>query len=160
MAIGSITTDTSGHTRDIHIMQGVNPRLASSTITLSFGKVSNFCVGIQKLVQRYTITFLTILGSQTDYTEFGTNFLSSTLASNVNPSRLDVQHIFNFANALVLEIFREYQSGNTDLPLDEQIDTATLTDLSVTPGSISLRITITSLSGDVVDFIVPLPEIV
>lgn len=158
MPIGSTTTNSSGRTRDIHIMQGVKPNGTINPTTLKFGQVSNFCAGIQKLVQRYMIAFLTTLGSQVDYPNFGTAFMSSTLASNVNPSRLDTQHIFNFSNASVLNTFRAYQSLNPDLPADEQIDTAILSNLTVSASQISLQITITSLAGNVVTFIIPLPE--
>jgi len=66
MPISSTTTNYSGRKKDIHIFQGVDPSKVSD-INPSFGKISNYCAGVQKLVQRYAICLLTELGSQENY---------------------------------------------------------------------------------------------
>ncbi|MEG7795894.1 hypothetical protein, partial [Listeria monocytogenes] len=70
MAIKSITTNYTGRKIDLHIMQGVKAP-GSSDISLGFGKISNYCSGVQKLIQRYTIMLLTEIGSQENFPTFG-----------------------------------------------------------------------------------------
>lgn len=156
MPIGNITTDASGRTRDVSIFRGINPK-GSAVITPTFGLVSQFCVGIQKLVQRYGIALFTIIGSQRDYPAFGTNFLSTLQTSNNILNQVNVQHIFNFANFEVVQSFRAYQATQTDLPLDEQLSTATLINFSAVGDTVSFNVQLTTMAGDTVDLVLPLP---
>ena len=158
MPISGISTDYSTRTKDIHIFQGVNATKLSS-ITPSFGRISNYCSGIQKLIQRYTITLLNELGSQPGFPTFGTNLVNTLLRSSSFINKADVGHIFNEANIKVIREFRVYQRGLTDVPLDEQIDTATLADVVIQNGTIGLTIKIYPLTGEPVVFIMPLPSI-
>lgn len=157
MPISTLTTNYGNRTKDIHIFQGVDPTKGTSIVTPSFGKISQFCTGIQKLIQRYTICLLTNIGSQVNYPTFGTDLLQRLRTSN-HVSKLDFVGIFNFANMDVIEQFREYQRAQTGIPEDEQLDTAILENISVTAGAVSLRIKLYPVQREPVEFVIPLPD--
>jgi len=156
MSISGVTTDYTGRKKDINIFGYKNPSIQQTSMaTLSFGPTSSYCAGVQKLIQRYVIMFLTNLGSQQFYPDFGTSFVPSLSASQ---SGTDLTHVYVFANKLVIDNFRAYQSTHTDLPLDEQIQTVLLNSISYENGIMNLSITFLTLSGDTVDYILPLPQ--
>ena len=156
MAIKSLTTNYVGRTKDISINRGINPRLLPvQPVNLAFGRVSQFCTGVQKLVQRYMISFLTALGSQEDFPTFGTSFLLRLNQGGVTTS--DIQHLFNFANMSVGKTFKDYDKLNT-VPLDEQLYSASLVSVNVTASSVSLSIKLVCMAGETVDFVLPLPS--
>jgi len=159
MAIQNITTDYTGRKKDISIMRNTVPTVANAQpVTLEFGKVSAYCAGVQKLVQRYTVIFFTAVGSQPDYPDFGTPFYTTVVQSNIG-AKSEILHKFNFANLKTIETIRAYQQASTvAIPLDEQINTATLLDLVIsTPDSLQLKIKIKTNAGESVDFLMPLP---
>lgn len=157
MAISSITTVYTDRKIDLHIMQGVNAP-SKSSITPSFGLISNYCTGVQKLIQRYMIMLLTEIGSQENYPDFGSDFLVNLLSSSSVYNRVDLQNLFAFANAKVSKAIIDYQIEN-ELPLDEQLNTASLVDIiNIAPGHVSLKIQIIPQTQDAVEFVVPLPN--
>ena len=157
MSISSFTTDYTGRLLDIFIFRGMDPESQTlQTATLEFGAVSSYCAGIEKLVQRYAIALLTQLGSQSDFSSFGSDLLNN-LNSSANASTLQVRHMFAFANFAVIQQFRTFQQANSNYPLDEQLATATLNDISLIGSSVSFNITVTSLSGETVSFLLPIP---
>jgi hypothetical protein len=158
MAITDFTTDYINRTTDINVLL-VNSYTSNTTqkTTVAFGTTSQYITGIEKLVQRYTILFFTILGSQINYPTFGTSFLSDLQNSPLNLSKLDVLHLFNFANLDVASVFTNYQEENPDQAKDEQFQSAVLTNFSVSNGNINMQIAITSIAGDNITFILPIP---
>lgn len=157
MPISAVTSDYSGRTKDISIAYKVNPTFVGAQNTdLKFGPVSAYCSGVQKLVQRYMIALLTQIGSQPGYPNFGTGLLAK-LHNSGGLTKTAVGHIFNFANANVVAAFREYQTANPSNFKDEQLNTATLNNVSVGQGNISLNINILTVSGTNVVFVVPIP---
>jgi hypothetical protein len=157
MAISGTTTDYTGRTVDILIMGGVNPLSPEiQQDSLTFGSPSQYVTGIQKLIQRYAINMMTILGSQTNYPSFGTNFVQGLL-SVAGLTTNAATHLFNFGNMKIISEFRLYQAANPSMPLDEQLDTATLLSFNSTGDTINIQIAITSLAGENVVFVLPLP---
>ncbi len=157
MAISGLSTDYSGRKVDLHIMQGVKAPNATA-INLGFGKISNYCSGVQKLIQRYMIMLLTEIGSQEEYPTFGSNFITRLTSTSNNYNRTDLQHIFAFANNKVSTEIIAYQVANT-LPLDEQLNVARLINIETTPtGGVALKIQIETATNGAVQFIVPLPN--
>lgn len=156
MPISGTSTDYSTRKKDVHIFQGVDVNKLSA-ITPSFGRISNYCAGIQKLIQRYAISLLTQLGSQTNYPDFGSSLLESLHNRNLINNRADVFHLFNFANAKVVSEFRTYQSAHTDMPNDEQLSTAQLKDIVVDNDSVFLTIQIYPVETTPVVFLLPVP---
>lgn len=158
MAINQITTDYSGRKKDVSIIRNIDPtNPTTQKVTLEFGKVSAYCAGVQKLVQRYMIIFMTQVGTQKMYPNFGTPFYGQITQGNVT-NKTDLVHKFNFANLKTVETIRTYQQQFNDIPLDEQINTAVLGDIIfVAKDSINIRILIKTNAGENVDFLMPLP---
>lgn len=156
MPIRNITSNYSGRNKDITITPYINSLLSErQRVALTFGKVSSYCAGIQKLIQRYIITLLTVSGSQPHDPLFGTNFLSKVKRSNLTTLN-DLTHIFNFANFDVISTFKEYQSAHPNLPADEQLDTAVIDSIDSTQDSVTFKIKIYTMAGETVDFVVPI----
>lgn len=156
MAISKISTNYADRKLDLHIMQGVNAPNASN-ISPSFGKISNYCAGVQKLIQRYTIMFLTEIGSQEDYPEFGSDFITKITSTSNNFNRSDLFSLFAFANQKVSDELFDYQINN-DIPLDEQLNVVELNEIVSTPdGGVSLKLTIIPRAEQPVEFLMPLP---
>ena len=158
MPISGISTDYSTRKKDIHIFQNVDVN-KTATIAPSFGRISNYCSGIQKLVQRYAIALLTAIESQPGYPTFGTDLLTQLSNTNLTIDNVSLTHIFNFANYSVIQSFRTYQSNTDGLPLDEQLDTAILQDIIVNNGTASLSVQLFPVQEDAVTFLIPLPKI-
>lgn len=157
MPISGISTDYTGRTKDIHIFQGVDPR-STKVITPEFGKISNFCTGIQKLVQRYAICLLTELGSQELSPTFGTTLLTNLNNRSLSLNRVDIYPIFNVANAKVVREFRQFQAKNPSLPDDEKLNTALLEDVVLISDQVQLQVKIYPIATPSVTFTVPLPK--
>lgn len=154
-----VTTDYTGRTRDVHILHGASPSSPDAQrVSPEFGKISSFCTGVQKLVQRYTIAFLTNLGSQPTFPSFGTNFIKNISSTNQRVNLQDVYHLYVFANSKVLSEFRAYQRQGKDLPLDEQLNYTTLRNVTSVGGAVFLDIKLITLAGDQFVFVLPLPK--
>lgn len=158
MPIAKITTDYTGRTKDINIFPAINPTIVGpQKVNPSFGNVSSYCAGVQKLVQRYAVALLTVQGSQPNYPNFGTALLKTLMVSSLT-TQSDLSHAFNFANAIVVSQFRNYQKDAVEVPLDEQLDTATLLSVTVSPGyDVTYRIAIYTNAGTTYDFLLPIP---
>ena len=158
MPISKFTTDYSGRKKDVSIMRGTDPTSKfSQGVTLEFGKVSAYCAGIQKLIQQYMVLLLTAIGTQPAHPDFGTTFYTQIIKGNVS-NKSDLIHKFNFANLTAIEKIKSYQQGKTDIPEDEQLDTALLDDvIFVSRDQVNLRITVKSNAGDEVEFLMPIP---
>jgi len=158
MAITGFSTDYSNRTVDINIFKVASyTNNQTQKTTVAFGNPSQYVTGIAKLVQKYTITLLTIQGSQSEFPSFGTTFLSTLQQGTSGISRLDFQHLFNFANLDVLNVFQTYQSNNPSIPTDEQLQSAKLVSFSATNDTLNLSIAITSVAGNNLVFILPIP---
>jgi hypothetical protein len=159
MPITGDSLDYTGRTVDILVFGGVDGLTRGfQPVSLTFGKPSQYVTGVQKLAQRYGINMLTILGSQPNYPAYGTNFLSSLQSTSRQITQTAATHIFNFANIKTLSEFRLYQSANPGLPLDEQINSATLLSFSVSGGTINFTVSLTTKAGTNAVFVVPLPK--
>ncbi|HEY8400052.1 MAG TPA: hypothetical protein VIK89_02250 [Cytophagaceae bacterium] len=157
MPISGITTNYVGRSIDIHIMQGVDPKKADAhPVTLSFGKISNYCTGIQKLVQRFAILLLTELGSQPNSPEFGSSLLLDLRKTSSQANIGELTGLINTACMNVVSFLRNFQR-TSELPADEQIDTAVLQSVQTSGGRIDIRIGILNMEGASTVFITPLP---
>lgn len=157
MAISGTSTDYSTRLKDIHIFQGVDVN-QTTRITPSFGRISNYCSGIQKLVQRYTIMLLSTLGSQPDFPDFGSELLTNLNNTNSTVGVTRLTHIFNFANAKVLQNFWDYQrSLTTEVPADERLRTAVLDSIVTTVDAVTIRVKLYTMNAEAIEFLVPLP---
>ena len=156
--ITSVSSNYTNRTTDINIGGAKNPTTGGlAKLTFEFGATSSVITGVQKLVQRYCISLMTTLTSQESTPTFGTAFATS-IGGNVTAS--DIYHQLVFANNKIINEFREYQRTTTlDLPLDEQIDTVTIKSLTYTVGVLNLQLSISTLAGNSVEYILPLPDL-
>lgn len=159
MPASSISSNYSGRKKDISIFQYPDAALlGEQTVAPKFGKNARFCTGVQKIVQAYAVILMTNISSQVNYPGFGTNFLY-TLQGGVSPvDYLRASQIFNLASYDALGSLKAYQSNRGDIPLDEQIASAELTNISLYGGQAAFDVTIKTEAGDNVEFIVPLPK--
>lgn len=164
MGVLSTTLDYSAHPlKDINICGSLDPFLLAAqkpsfTFSAGVSKISSYIAGIQKLVQRYIIALTTKAGSQPSFPAFGTSFLGNIQSKNMVTYE-DAIHEFNFANMTVIENFRKYQADVTDLPLDEQLNTAILESLRFDRASNSafFDVRIYSNAGANVIYLLPIP---
>lgn len=173
MPVSSISSDYTGRKKDISILQYPDATLSAADITSTsfaqaiyakqtifpkFGKVTRYCAGVQKLIQKYTIMLLTGLGSQTNYPDFGSTFMPDLQAGLSPTSRLLATQYFTLASYSVVNTLIAYQIENEDIPVDERISNATLLDLTLQSDYVAFKIGITTEAGENVDFLVPLPK--
>ena len=156
MPILGVSTDYSNRTKDISIFQGVDPA-KTKNVDISFGTISNYCTGIQKLIQRFAICLLTELGSQFSYTGFGSTLQIYLKRSNQLLNKADIYPIFNISANKIIDEFRQYQV-HSNAPDDEKLNTVFLEDVLVAGTSVSLRIRIVPMSLSDTIFIIPLPN--
>jgi len=127
-------------------------------IAVSFGKNGQFCAGLQKIIQKYTIILLTELGSQPNYPTFGTDFLN-VLQGGFSPiDSLRASQIFNLASYVAVNALKTYQASRDDIPDDERIVSATLTNISLYNGSVAFDVAIATEAGSAMNFLIPLPR--
>jgi len=149
---------------DIEILQTIKA-VSSDPVLMSLSAAdgkSRAVTGIQKLVQRYLLALLTAEGSVRFDKAFGTTVLQE-LYSGISRNRASVSNAFNFATADAIDILRE-EDANTDygeIPDDERIKSALLTDFSVdtTTSTLYLEIMITSVAGSSYEYKLPLQVI-
>ena len=108
------------------------------------GQSGAVITGVEKLVQRFLLEFLTERGSLTYLPERGTEFMTSFKFGGLRTSQ-DVFGAFSSAelslkNSLVLE---ESESD----PLDERYGSSQLLNVTLGADTISLQIRVTSLAG-------------
>lgn len=158
MPIIGTTTDYTGRKKDILILQKVDPlSSAVQPVSVAFTSQSRMTAGVEKLVQRYLITLFTESGSQADYPAFGSSFFANLKTGRNKLSSIDLTHIFNFANAVVVRAFKEYQATKENLPLDEQLATAKLVEATFNSNAVHFSIELKTLAGDNIEFVLPLP---
>lgn len=159
MAINGVTSNYTSRLKDISIFQ--NPdgsAVGAQNVLPSFGGVGRFCSGIQKLVQRYAVVLLSNAGSQPDYPDFGTKFIS-TLQAGISPTdQIYASQVFYLANYKTLTTLISYQTDHPEMPADERIVSATLERIALRGGYVSFDVKITSEAGDEVTFLIPLPK--
>lgn len=155
MAIRNVTNSYAGRTVDLSIAGRLEPQtIGVQPVSLSFGRISTKCAGVQKLLQRYTIMLLTSKGSQKNNPNFGTDLIPTLLGGNL----IDVGHLvhtFNLASWSVVKTLREYQASHPEIPADEQINTALMTDYDVQGSTVLFNVKVQTQAGDVIDFILP-----
>lgn len=115
--------------------------------------------GLQKLVQRWAILFLSDRNSGSHTPLLGTDFVRMAQQGGIS-SRDDIVRSFTFANFQVRENLLREQGDATfgEQPEDEQFDRATLEDYSIDSqaGYLYLKVRVYSVAGDSANFIIPI----
>jgi hypothetical protein len=159
MAISSISSNYSGRTKDISILQYPDASLPDAQIVLpQFGQNARFCSGVQKLLQKYVVILLTNLKSQPSFPDFGTELLY-TLQGGISPvDRVRASQIFILASFAAVTELKRYQINNPTIPDDEKIVRAELLNLDLYGGYVGFSVKIVTVAGEDIPFIVPLPK--
>ena len=108
--------------------------------------------GMQKLMQRYIIELLTPYNDLKFHTT-GCDFVKDSLGAF---SEDQVRNAFAFANA---SISNRIRAASSDLPADERLDSAELTDVSFIGDTISVSIALHNQAGSEYEIILPIYSI-
>lgn len=139
---------------DIELLQTITEPTGSKAVSVSIAKSTpKIVTGIQKLVQRYANLFLTSLNDVEFAKDIGTDFIRAVVSGSISNFGRFFE-VFAIANARTTNQLLLESEG---LPDDEIIDSAELIDFDVntTNGSVMLRIKITSVAGDEVEYVIP-----
>jgi len=119
----------------------------------SAGAGGQICVGAQKLAQRWTLEFLTEIGSMPGRPTRGCNFLTLVRQGRTR-TRLDaIQSFYAAAIRIRTTLQAEEYSG---MPNDERLDDVTLVDISFLPGYLNLKVNVLSRAGTARPLILPI----
>jgi hypothetical protein len=82
-----------------------------------------------------------------------------TLRAGISPvDQLRAAQVFNLASYDAVKTLKNYQIDHPEMPLDEQIASATLSSITLHGGLASFDVSITTEAGSTIDFVVPLPK--
>lgn len=143
----TISTDYTGRTVDLMITQGIEP-IGQQELSLSLADeagASRVVSGVQKAVQRFLLTLLTDVGSQSGDTEYGTSFMAELQLGSVG-SPIRFQSAFQSAVSNIL--LQQNQNLTGEEPDDEILSAIELTSYSFpTADSVSMQVTLTTRAG-------------
>lgn len=148
-----MSTTTNYHNRliDVSIFQGIKETGKVTVDQSLFNNGGAVCTGIQKLIQRWLVTFLTPIGETKFHPEWGTSFLEE--ASGFR-TEIDAQISFYTCNANACAQLRDEE--DTDMPYEERIDRVELDDISVGTTGFNLSVRLYSLNGESAPLILPI----
>lgn len=154
------SVDYTGRTIDLLIFQGTAVQGDQAILLDLVGPGNNggeVTTGIQKLVQSFTMLFLTERGSIKYHPELGTTFLTDMRFQRIH-DEADVQSSFNLAVELIRTTL-SLVAEQTSLPEDEQFASAVLQsfNLDSTNGKLTLFVKIESVAGDSRTIYLPVP---
>ena len=131
-----------GRTQDLKILQP--PAVPGGPSTQALGDAAGgwAVAGVDKLAQRFVLRLLTRAGSQAGRPEEGCGFLDAVTRAR-NP--YDVAVAFRFAVAAIQSLFAREAAASD--PADEVFASADVSDVTLSPGGISLRVTVVSKAG-------------
>lgn len=146
------STNYSNRTVDLEFLQTAVNVAALNKLNMSLFTPTRVVTGIQKLVQRYFIIFLSMKDFKYD-SEFGTDFVFNVINGSI-VSNSDVASLFAISNDAVISML------NKETPaahLDEIIDNVVLEDYSISfaESKLYLKLLITSKAGTNATFILP-----
>lgn len=150
------TTSYSNRTVDLLLLQLVPTPVADQKVTTSVANTPHITTGIEKLVQRYALLFLTELGSIQNRPLEGTEILTIMGQGRI----YDESTLRSAAAAANKQVIRQIKGADQlDPPVaDEALDTAEVTNLSLdrNTASVTIVINITSVAGETYTYVSPL----
>lgn len=140
---------------DVLAFQGAAPRGEALLEQQLFGNTAGeVCTGIQKLAQHWLLEFLTAAGSCRFLPDRGTQFMPRLVSGGLQ-HETDVQVEFNFAAATASRNLAVSEPANA--PTDERLQSARLTSIVISAGSLILHVELTSQAGETRAIILPVP---
>jgi hypothetical protein len=149
--------DYVGRRSDINVFLGGilgGPVLLEEALYQETSPSGERVTGVQKLAQRFLIKLLKPLGSDASRPQDGSLFLQRIFSGNYRTAQRSSQ-VFAESVLQITPGLREEET--TEMPLDEQFESATLTGVSFPgEGSIQLAVLLRSRAGSSFTFIAPL----
>ena len=149
------TASYQGRKVDVLALQGGTSNVETLLDQSLFGTSNSgqVCAGINKLIQRWVLEFLTEAGSMPYAADRGCQFLTELYGGQLQ-SLIDVETAFMFA---AIDVQRNLVNEEDDTWFDdERFDTATLLQATLAGDTVSLSVKISSVAGDSRVVIVPL----
>ena len=148
-----MSTSTNYYQRsiDLSIFQGIKENGIATVDQSLFNNGGEVCTGIQKLIQRWLIRFLTPLGAVKFHPEWGTDFLSEAPSFH---SELDTEIAFYSAITDVSDQLSEEEDDN--MSDDEKLEKVDLLGITVRDTGFVMKIKITSQAGESAPLILPI----
>jgi len=128
-------------TKDIFLLNQLSGEYPDGEFELSFGSQVKAVTGIQKLINRFLLFFLTAVGSELSNSLLGTS-LGTYIGGNFVPV-LRSKIIIDVANTSLA-----LKADQKDVPDDEALASIKLLDLIFSPGTIDITLQFTSLAGE------------
>ena len=160
MPISGTSSDYTGRQIDLELLQSIAAPAGSQQMSLTtVSPEAKIVAGVEKVVQRYAMLFLTPLGDMTYDTSQGSAFIKQLLRGTIQ-DRSALQTYFATSNDAVLQQMKSDDAmvgTYGEQPLDEQIDTAYLLDFDIdfATATVMLRIELTTKAGTSVAFLLP-----
>ena len=155
-----VNQDYSGRQVDLECMQTVATPVDTVEVSLTSAHgASRRITGMQKAIQRYVTLLLTPSASVPFPAEDGNTLLAALQAGSVSNLGY-LRHLFNIANAVALDIIRkdDYNiSRFGDQPVDERIESVTLSGMTIDHISSTLGLSLTFRTEAGSDYVYTLP---
>lgn len=145
------TTNYYNRSVDLCIFHGIKDSRQTTVKQSLFDDGGYVCTGIQKLIQRWIIKFLTPIGSMKFHPTWGTSFLEDATSFR---SETAAELAFYSANMDACDQLRAEEDDS--MLLEEQIDNVKLNYITVNSTGFTLNITITSKFGTSAPLVLPI----
>lgn len=150
------TTNYSGRTVDLLLLQFVSQPGSDIKVTPDVSKSPRMATGIEKLVQRYAHLFLTQVGTVKHCDTEGTEFMSSLGTGQI----YDENTLRSSAAAANKAVFNQIRTEDRALETadDEALLSSEITNLELNrrTATVSVTVTITSMAGDTYVYTTPI----
>ena len=148
--------DYSGRTSDILLLKTVLKPVSDRIVTPDVSGTPMLTTGIEKLVQRYGILFLTGLGSVRNSESEGTEFIESLGKGRIYDENTLKAAALMANKAVIRQIQQE--DAVLETPDDEYLDDAEITELSIdrSTSTVTVKVEITARSGRKFVYITPI----
>lgn len=140
------STDYTGRSVDLSIFLGAQAQ-GEQQLVLDFSDGGDVITGIQKMIQTFTMLFLTEIGSVLYQPSLGCSFITAMRLGAIR-NEGDVQAQFDLAIEQIRQTM-DLVADAASLPPDETFDSAELTsfDLNTEAGKLTLKIALKSQAG-------------
>ena len=150
------TCDYSGRTVDMLLLQFVKEPVDEVIVKPDVSKSPMITTGVEKLVQRYAILFLTQLGTVKNCENEGTEFLTLLGSGKI----YDINTLRSAAAAANATVLRQIKSEDKylDTDDDEALEYSEITETSIDRSTATVFVTvkITSVAGETYTYTTPL----
>lgn len=148
-----MSTNTNYYQRsiDLSVFQGIKENGLATVNQTLFDNGGEVCTGIQKLIQRWLLKFLTPLGSVKFHPEWGTSFLSEAPSFH---SEIDTQIAFYSAISDVSDQLIDEEDEN--MSEDEKLAKVDLLSITISDTGFVMKIKLTSQIGESAPLVLPI----